>query len=169
MRVFKSLVIWSFGAMLLAPFVSPRAARPEPVPSDTAARLEPRSVTSGLFLAAVFPGPFIHGAGNYYAGAPAAGAVMTVAEIVGAGAIIAGFASGGLDLFDNEEDDETGEALMAGGLVLFWGSWLADIATTPFQVHRYNRRLAQRGMVFGVYAAPPAQGRPPAFGVTIRF
>lgn len=85
-----SFVLTLIAAVLVVSF-SAYAAESDDQSVDTIVSYEePRSMAGGLFMAAVFPGFIVHGSGNYYAGAKTTGAIMTGAEILGGGLIVAG-------------------------------------------------------------------------------
>lgn len=108
----------------------------------------PGSLLGGAL--AIGPGFLVHGLGHYYAGDNETALTLLIAELVGVGLIIAGNV---LDDRSNGAGTTGGarNALVHSGVLLFFGSWAADIIGTfkgSESFEASSRRVRQR--MFGL-------------------
>ncbi len=94
---------------------------------------------------AVLPGVFVHGFGNYYAGNYSFGNHMLAMEIFGAGVSLWGYQlvhnPGAWSSYFGGDDNtqQAGYWIKAGGLGLMVLSWIGDVATASDSAIQYNR------------------------------
>ena len=98
---------------------------------------KPLSKTMGVAFA-VFPGFFVHGTGHFYAKDTKMGLILLGIEVASVTAITLE----GLSRFDSA--NRQNDALVAVGVVGFFGSWAADILLVSKAVDRYNWHLETR-------------------------
>lgn len=118
-------------ALLAAAPAAGAPARPETVEAAIAEGYAPRpedepagSVLGGLL--ALGPGLLVHGAGHYYVGERGTALKLLIAELAGIALVVAGQL---IDHYTNEAGalGATSQALTHAGVVLFVGSWGADV------------------------------------------
>lgn len=134
------------------------AARAEPPPTTEQAKAQgyeprgegerPGSLLGGAI--AVGPGFLVHGLGHYYAGDTPTALTLLLSELAGIGLIIAGSV---VDENTNGAGPTGGlrNALTHTGVLLFFGSWVADIVGTFKGAESFapnSRRTS--GNVFGI-------------------
>lgn len=134
-------------------------ARAEPPPTTEQAQSElgykargedqpPGSLLGGAI--AVGPGFLVHGLGHYYAGDSRTALSLLLAELAGIGLIIAGSV---IDDSTNGGGSTGGirNALTHSGVLLFFGSWVADIVGTFKGAESFDSSSRRtRGNVLGI-------------------
>lgn len=112
------------------------------------------------FLISAVPGALFHGAGNYYAGRKRTAGKLFLAELFGLALMGFDHPSGGIDqqIGDRDRDGASKGQLQNVGRVLFFGSWLFDLATSPEGARRRNAQAAREGLTFELEPAVTSQG-----------
>ena len=82
--------------------------------------------------ASLIPGILIHGSGHFAAGAKETGYYLLLLEFVSFG------------FMATMEYDKPANILGSIGTCLFLGTYIYDVAATPFVVNRYNKNLKQK-------------------------
>jgi hypothetical protein len=114
-------------------------------------------------LLAIFPGFFWHGLGNRYAGKGSKSTDLLEEEGLGAGCMVLGAGIGGLGYLEQIECEKSknefelvmnriGEVtsfiacggFLGYGLILFFDSWIKDIASAADAVREHNRELERK-------------------------
>lgn len=118
----------------------------------------PRSPSAAFGLSLV-PGALLHGSGHYYAGERRTAGILFLTEVFGVALMNMNHPRADVDqLIGNRERESQDDGdLQALGRVLFFGSWLYDVAASPDAVRRHNRRQAQQGLELGFQ--PVQEGR----------
>ncbi len=108
-----------------------------------------KSVVVGIAVSIV-PGVIYHGFGNMYAESRGVSLGLLGAEVAGIALALVGVMISVDDdhvvtLGGNHGDNHSwiGVPMFYAGVVLFVGSWVADMVTTPIAVSRYNARIDQ--------------------------
>jgi hypothetical protein len=114
-------------------------------------------------LLAIFPGFFVHGMGNRYSGKGTKADELLEEEGLGVGCMVLGAGIGGLAYFEHLETEKSknetelvlnriGEVtswiacggVLGFGLVLFFDSWIKDMATAGDAAEYRNRELRRQ-------------------------
>ncbi len=122
------------------------------------ARAEDRSPTTAFLLSAG-PGLVVHGLGHYYAGDRRTGGILLMSEIFGLALMNLNHpgSSVGRRITDRDEVGLRSGNLDAVGRVLFFGSWLYDLAKSGDAVRARNRRRQTQGFELGLDPVPEGE------------
>ncbi len=98
---------------------------------------------------AIFPGIFLHGSGNFYAGNRKVGTIFLVSGLW----FLAGYIGNNMGPFYDEpgyspprEDDSHSRAQLC--LLFYCIIWAADMITAPISCKRYNERIKKNRLSF---------------------
>lgn len=134
-----------------------------------------RHTPQTAFLLALGPGALFHGLGNRYAGERKTANLLFVTELFGLALLAMDHPKGSLDGQVGDEPSRTlsGGELETLGRVLFFGSWLYDLASAPDAARRHRARRARQGLELQLEPRPdPVGGRVsfnPRAAYTVRF
>ena len=99
-----------------------------------------KSPTTALVIALV-SGAVVHGAGHFYAGKTKTAIGLFGAEAIGAGMTLLGMIGNAFEGMEGSESKGGADAALIIGLGLFAGSWIYDVAGSPFEVKNQNDKI----------------------------
>ena len=129
----------------------------------TVAPASARKRPTTAFLLSAFPGALVHGSGNYYAGERKTAAILFLTELFGVALLSLDHPSGdvGQRIGERRSSTLSDDDLNNLGQLLFFGSWLYDLGSSPDAARRHNDRLLRKGFEIGFEPVP--EGRRTSF------
>lgn len=113
---------------------------------------------SAAFALSLGPGALVHGLGHYYAGERRTAGLLFLTELAGLALMNLNHPEGPLEQVVGATNRRSLDKadLAPLGRVLFFGSWLYDLAKSPDAARRRRRQRVQQGFQLGL--EPVAEG-----------